>query len=465
MLVDKVFHCIDENVDTFVDQLKDFVRIPSISAGASEDTSGFLARAADFLEDNLQHLGFDVQKVQVAEDSNPLIVARNAGASPQRPTLLIYGHYDVQGVDNPRTAWDCDPFAALEQDGYLIGRGASDNKGPTFAHIKAVESILNSGFELPLNIVFLIEGEEECGSQALGRFISAGGLEPFEPILCTAISDTSMFGPERPSLTVGLRGIVSIEVSIYGPRQDVHSGLYGGITCNPNHLLVQSLSALEDTRGRIAIPGFYDDVEKLSSREQTILGALEEDESIYREALGVPFLNGEPDFSILERLWTRPTLDINYLNGGSPRTVIPAKATAVLSCRLVPRQDPSRIEASIRELIRSHLPEGIQVEFGPSHKSPPYLLDLDHPLIEPALKAIRHGFEIEPVLTREGGSIPIVTEIEAHSSAPVLLLGMGQRTDNWHGPNERFCLRDFHRGIRTSASLIYELSQLRDCCC
>ena len=460
MSVDKVFHIIDENVDAYVDQLKDFVRIPSISAGAGEDTSGYLAQAADFLEENLQHLGFEVNKIQVAADSNPLIVARNAELRPNRPTLLIYGHYDVQGVDNPRTAWDCDPFAALEKDGYLIGRGASDNKGPTFAHIKAVESILNSGFELPLNIIFLVEGEEECGSRALGRFVSDGGLEPFKPILCTAISDTSMYGPERPSLTVGLRGIVSVEVSICGPRQDVHSGLYGGITCNPNNLLIQSLSALEDPQGRIAIPGFYDDVESLSSREKSILGSLEADENLYREALGVPILKGEPGFSILERLWTRPTLDINYLSGGSPRTVIPARATAVLSCRLVPRQDPARIETAIRELIRSRVPEGIQVEFGPSHKSPPYLLDLDHPLIEPALKAIRSGFEIEPVLTREGGSIPIVTEIEAHSRAPVLLLGMGQSTDNWHGPNERFCLRDFHRGIRTSASLMYELSQL-----
>ena len=323
-----------------------------------------------------------------------------------------------------------------------------------------MESILNSGFELPLNVIFLVEGEEECGSRALGRYISAGGLEPFKPILCTAISDTSMYGPERPSLTVGLRGIVSVEVSIYGPRQDVHSGLYGGIACNPNNLLVQSLSALEDPQGRIAIPGFYDDVENLSSREKSILDTLEADENFYRGALGVPILKGEPGFSILERLWTRPTLDINYLSGGSPRTVIPAKATAVLSCRLVPSQDPSRIETTIKELIRSRGPEGIQVEFGPSHKSPPYLLDLDHPLIEPALKAIRNGFEIEPVLTREGGSIPIVTEIEAHSRAPVLLLGMGQTTDNWHGPNERFCLRDFHRGIRTSASLMYELSHL-----
>ena len=460
MSVDKVFRYIDEHVDTYVDQLKDFVRIPSISAGAVEDTSGFLVEAGDFLVENLQHLGFVVQKIQVTADTNPLVVARNADFSPRRPTVLIYGHYDVQGIDNPRTAWDCDPFAALEKDGHLIGRGASDNKGPTFAHIKAVESILKSGAELPLNIIFLVEGEEECGSRALGRYIAAGGLEPFKPILCTAISDTSMYGPERPSLTVGLRGIVSLEVSVYGPRQDVHSGLYGGITYNPNNLLVQSLSSLEDIHGRITIPGFYDDVEELSSREMSILNALEANENSYCQALGVPTLNGEPGFSVLERVWTRPTLDINYLNGGSPRTVIPAKATAVLSCRLVPHQDPSRIEATIEELIRSHAPSGVRVEFGPSHKSPPYILDLDHPLIAPALKAISSGFELEPVLTREGGSIPIVTEIEAHTGAPILLIGLGQTTDNWHGPNERFCLRDFHRGIRTSASLIYELSHL-----
>ncbi len=460
MSVDKVFRYIDNHVDTYVDQLKDFVRIPSISAGSFEDTSGFLVQAGNFLVENLRQLGFVAQKVQVTEVTNPLVVARNTDFSPKRPTLLIYGHYDVQGVDNPRAAWDCDPFAALEEKGYLIGRGASDNKGPTFSHIKAVDAILNSGAELPLNIIFLIEGEEEYGSLALARYIAAGGLEPFKPILCTAISDTSMYGPERPSLSVGLRGIVSVEVSVYGPNQDVHSGLYGGITYNPNNLLLQSLSALEDIHGRITIPGFYDDVEELSGREKDILNILEAGEEFYCQALGVPTLKDDPGFSVLERIWTRPTLDINYLNGGSPRTVIPNMATAVLSCRLVPHQNPSRIETSIRDLIRSHVPEGVRVEFGASHKSPPYLLDLDHPLIKPALKAIHKGFEIKPVLTREGGSIPIVTEIEAHSGAPVLLLGLGQATDNWHGPNERFCLRDFHRGIRTSAALIYELAHL-----
>ena len=459
MSVDKVFRYIDDHVDTYVDQLKDFVRIPSISAGAFEDTSGFLVQAGNFLVENLRHLGFVTQKIQVIEDTNPLVIARNADFSPKRPTLLIYGHYDVQGV-NPREAWDCDPFAALEKNGYLIGRGASDNKGPTFAHIKAVEAILNSVTELPLNIIFLIEGEEECGSPALARYIAAGGLEPFKPILCTAISDTSMYGPERPSLTIGLRGIVSVEVSVYGPSQDVHSGLYGGITYNPNNLLLQSLSVLEDINGRITIPGFYDDVKELSTREKTILNTLEADENFYCQALGVPALKDEPGFSVLERIWTRPSLDINYLNGGSPRTVIPNRATAVLSCRLVPQQNPSRIETSIRGLIRSHVPEGVRVEFGASHKSPPYLLDPDHHLIKPALKAIYKGFEIKPVLTREGGSIPIVTEIEDYSGSPVLLIGLGQTTDNWHGPNERFCLQDFHRGIRTSAALIYELAHL-----
>lgn len=451
---------IDEQRQTHIDQLKDFVRIPSISAGAEGETDRDLVRAADFLVDQFDQLGFGVEKVQVNADTNPLVLARSPDFSPQRPTVLVYGHYDVQGVDNPRSAWDVDPFAAEERDGFLVARGASDNKGPSFAHLKAAEAILAVGDQLPVNLVFLIEGEEECGSRAIGQFVAEGGLDEFAPLRCTVISDTSMFGPDRPSLTLGLRGIVYTEVEVFGPKQDVHSGLFGGIVKNPNQLLVDALAGLVDAEGRIAIAGFYEGIEPLSAREKSLYAALEVDEEAYCRELGVAALAGEREYSLLERRWTRPTLDINFLSGGSPRTVIPALAKAAVSCRLVPGQDPQRVQAALEGHIRDRLPRDIRVEFKNQHVSPAYYLDLDHPLVEPTLKAIRTGFELDPVLTREGGSIPIVVDIAARTQAPVLLVGLGQITDNWHGPNERFSLRDFHRGTRTSAALLHELGQV-----
>ncbi len=457
--LDPVLRHIDAHLRAYIDQLREWVRIPSISAGAQEDTSGAIALASDFLMEEFGRLGLQAEKVQISADTNPLVVARSPSFSPGRPTVLIYGHYDVQGVDNPRSAWSFDPFAALERDGYLLGRGASDNKGPCFAHLKAVDALRQAGGELPVNLVFLIEGEEECGSRALSQFIARGGLESFGPIRCVLISDTSMYGPERPSLTLGLRGILFFQVTVHGPRQDVHSGLFGGILHNPNQLLVRALAALHQEDGRAAVPGFYDQVRPLSRREKALYDALEVDESAYCANLGVSRLIGEAGYSILERRWTRPTLEINFLSGGSPRTVIPARASAVISCRLVPDQDPARLEEALRDFIRDRLPEGTRVEFGNPHASPAYHLDPDHPLVPLALRAIRTGFGIEPVLTREGGSIPIVTDLYRRTGAPVLLVGLGQITDNWHGPDERFCLRDFHRGIRTSAALLCQLAQ------
>lgn len=450
---------IDAQRCAYTEELKEWVRIPSISAGAQEDSTGALARAADFAVAQCEGLGLRAEKVQVSPDTNPLVVARTPSFSPGRPTVLVYGHYDVQGVGNPRSAWTCDPFGAEEKEGYLLGRGSSDNKGPCFAHLKAVQALRAAGGEMPVNLVFLIEGEEECGSRALSQFITGGGLEDFGPIRGVVISDTSMYGPDRPSLTLGLRGILFFQLTVHGPKQDVHSGLFGGIIHNPNQLLVRALATLHDAEGRVLVPGFYDQVLPLSRREKTIYDALEVDEAAYCRNLGVKQLIGEPGYSVLERRWTRPTLEINHLSGGSPRTVIPARATAVISCRLVPDQDPERIEAALQQYLRAQLPAGTEVDFGNAHCSPAYHLDPDHPLVPRALQAIRTGFGLEPLLTREGGSIPIVTQLHQHTGVPVLLIGLGQITDNWHGPDEHFSLRDFHRGMRTSAALLCALGE------
>ncbi len=451
--------CIDEQQRAYIEQLKSFIRIPSVSTGADGDTGDSLVQAADFLVGQFNQMGFEVEKIQVRAATNPLVVARSPAFAPHQPTVLIYGHYDVQGVDNPRSAWKVAPFAAEEQDGFLIARGASDNKGPCLAHLKAAEVVFAKGNQLPFNLVFLIEGEEECGSTALRQFVAEGGLDEFAPVLCTVISDTSMYGPDQPSLTLGLRGIVYTEVEVFGPTQDVHSGLFGGIVHNPNQLLVNALAGLIDAEGRIAVPGFYEEVQPLSAREKSLYAALAVDEEAYCRTLGVKSLVGEREYPILERRWTRPTLDINLLSGGSPRTVIPAVARAAISCRLVPNQDPGHIQAALEEHIRARVPAGTRVEFKNQHCSPAYYLDLEHPLVEPALEAMRQGFGVEPVFTREGGSIPIVVDFAAATGAPVLLIGLGQITDNWHGPNERFSMRDFHRGIRTSAALLCELAR------
>ncbi len=451
---------IDDRVDECIDQLADFVRIPSISAGSDGASERAIQQAADFLVGQFARMDFAAEKVQVSANTNPLVIARSPGFSGDRPTVMVYGHYDVQGVDNPRTAWTVDPFAAERRDGYMIARGASDNKGPTFAHIKAAETILQTGAELPVDLLFVIEGEEECGSGALESFVRAGGLEEYAPFLCTVISDTSMYGPDRPSLTLGLRGITYFELSVFGPKQDVHSGLFGGIVHNPNAVLVQALAGLYDGEGRIDVPGFYEGVEALSAREKQLYEALDANEEDYARTLGVPALRREEGYSLLEQRWTRPTLEINHLSGGSPRTVIPAMARAAISARLVPGQDPAHIEALLQARIRARVPQGARVEFDHAHSSPAYYLDIDHPLVAPTLRAIGQGFGCQPLITREGGSIPIVVDIAAHTGAPVLLVGLGQITDNWHGPDERFSLRDFHRGMRTSAVLLHELGEV-----
>ncbi|MEW6750054.1 MAG: M20/M25/M40 family metallo-hydrolase [Candidatus Latescibacterota bacterium] len=458
MSLSAVLAQVDAGLPRYITALKELVRIPSVSTGGDPAATPHLRRAAGFLADWLRRLGLCSECLQVAPDASPVVLARPDPLVAGRPTVLIYGHYDVQGVDNPRSAWRYDPFAAVEEDGYLVGRGASDNKGQILAHVGALDACRAAGVELPVNPVYLVEGEEECGSGALSRFVAGGGLDAFAPLLCTVISDSSMYAPEQPSLTLGLRGIAYLEVTVRGPRQDVHSGLFGGIAPNPALALARGLAALVDAEGRVRVPGFYDEIREPAAAERRAYASLPVDEAGLRLAIGAPSLVGEPDRTLLERVWTRPTLDVHYLSAGSRRTVIPAQAVAALSCRLVPEQDPQRILAALQQHLRAHLTDAVEVEFGAAHTACPYGLAMDHPLVAPVLRALRIGFGIEPVLGREGGSIPVAVEIAARTGAPVLLVGFGQRTDNWHGPDERFSLRDYHRGVRTAAALLYELS-------
>ena len=463
MHVDPVLSHIDRNIEHYVEELVDLVRIPSISAGADDPRAAATAiqQAASFLVNRLSGLGLDAYTVQVGTSTHPLVLAHPPVLDPDRPAVVIYGHYDVQGVDNPRSAWSYDPFGGERRDGFLLGRGASDDKGQLMTHICAWEALGAQGVKPLLNPIFLIEGEEERGSQACAQFVATGGLDRFGPILCSVVSDSSMFGPDRPALTVGLRGIAFTELTLTGPRQDLHSGVFGGVVPNPNNVLVHALDELTDREGRITVPGFYEGIRPLEARERERYAELTVDEEAFRRDAGITELMREPGFSLLEQCWTRPTLDIHFLAGGSPRTVIPARTRAALSCRLVPDQNPQAILTAIQDQLRTHVPPGYHLEFERTDTCPAYHLDFDHALIPPALDALRSGFGSEPVLIREGGSIPIVLDLAAATEAPVLLLGFGQRTDNWHGPDERFSLRDFHRGIRTAAALMVELSSRR----
>ncbi len=461
MDLDRALEYIDASLPACVRALQEFVRIPSISAGAHDlpAAAAGIRQAAAFLVDRLGRAGLNARQVQLGPQLNPVVIAAKDAPDPDRPTVLYYGHYDVQGVDNPLSAWSYEPFCGDCRDGYVLGRGASDDKGQLLAHVHAWSAVAAAGGKPPINPVFLFEGEEECGSEAIRQLVAAGELSRYGPFLCVVVSDSSMLGPDRPSLTLGLRGILFTELTVSGPRQDLHSGLAGGLVPNPNNVLVRALATLADERGRVLLPGFYDDIAPLGQDERAAYAGLPQDDEEFRRSLGAPWLQREPGCTLLEQRWVRPSFDIHHLAGGSPRTVIPARASAALSFRLVPNQDPEAVRAALETRLGQCLPPGYALTLGRTHACRPYHLPIDHPLVGLALQALRTGFGVEPGLSREGGSIPIVLDLASATAAPVLLLGFGQVTDNWHGPDEHLCVRDFHRGIRASAALMERLGR------
>jgi succinyl-diaminopimelate desuccinylase len=377
------------------------------------------------------------------------------------PTALVYGHYDVQPPD-PLGEWISGPFEPTRRDGNLYARGATDDKGQMFTHVKAAEAWVRAGGGSPINLKFLIEGEEEVGSANLERFLR----ERKQDLACdvVVVSDSSQFGPGRPAITYGLRGIQYFELRITGPAQDLHSGVFGGAVQNPAVALVRMLSSLLSPDGRIQVPGFYDDVTPLEDRERAQFAALGFDEAAFREKLRVPALHGETGYSTLERRWARPTCDIHGLTSGyqgeGAKTVLPARASGKFSFRLVPKQDPHRIAAATRAFLEKQLPPGVTMELVDFHGAPAAAVSLDSPFMAAAARAIEHGFGRAPVFIREGGSIPVVGSFRDVLGVDTLLLGWGLDDDNTHSPNEKFHLADFHRGIRASARLWGELAGL-----
>jgi acetylornithine deacetylase/succinyl-diaminopimelate desuccinylase-like protein len=438
----------------FEDDLAELLRIPSVSADSRR--SGDVARAADWIVKTLGQLGLTVERIETA--GHPLVYAESAPVAGA-PVALVYGHYDVQPPE-PLDQWISPPFEPTVRDGNLYARGATDDKGQMLTHVKSVEAWLKAVGRLPLQVKFLIEGEEEVGSEHVEPFVAAN----HERLACdcVVISDTCQFGRDMPAITYGLRGIAYYELRLRGPRQDLHSGTFGGAVTNPAGALVEMLAALKDENGRVLLPGFYDDVLPISDTERQQFAALPFSDAEFMKQLGVSGMCGEAGYTTLERRWARPTCDINGLTSGyqgeGAKTVLPAGASAKVSFRLVPNQDPKKISAALQKFFESRLPPGIEMELVDYHGAPGVVVPLDSPYMRAAAAAIEAGFGRPPVLIREGGSIPIVTTFARELGADVLLLGWGQVDDNTHSPNEKFSLADFHRGIRSSACLWEELA-------
>jgi succinyl-diaminopimelate desuccinylase len=447
---------LDSHRDEFDHDLMELLRIPSVSADSQ--FAGDVQRAAAWLAGRFQELGLHSELIRT--DGHPLVYAESPPVAG-RPIALVYGHYDVQPPD-PLGEWISPPFEPTVRDGNVYARGATDDKGQMLTHFEGVRAWMGAEGKLPLQVKFLIEGEEEVGSEHLAKYIAANRDKL--RCDCVVISDTSQFARGVPAITYGLRGIAYFELRLVGPKQDLHSGVFGGGITNPANTLARMLSELIDENGHIQVPGFYDDVAPITERERTQFRSLPFSEQQFREQHGVAGVSGETGYSTLERRWARPSFDINGLTSGyqgeGAKTVLPARATAKFSFRLVPNQDPQKISAALHDFLASHVPPGIKMELIDFHGGPGVVMSLDSPYLEAAATAIEHGFGRRPVFIREGGSIPIVTTFASELQAVVLLLGWGQNDDNLHSPNEKFALADFHRGIRASAHLWQELSTM-----
>lgn len=431
-------------------ELVDFVRLPSVSAKSEHRED--IQRTAEWLVERLLEAGMQTAEI-LPTGGHPIVVSEWRSA-PGAPTLLVYGHYDVQPPE-PLEEWDSPPFEPEVRDGRLYGRGAVDDKGQLYLYVKAVEAHIATNGALPVNLVFLIEGEEEVGSVHLEDFL----VENRERLACDAvlISDTGMFAPGLPSITTGLRGLAYLEVYVRGPETDLHSGTYGGAVVNPANALARIIAQLHDDRGRVTVPGFYDDVVESTDADRGRIAALPFEEEGLRAEVGAPALDGERGYSTLERLWTRPTLDVNGLlsgyTGEGAKTVLPATAMAKISMRLVPEQSHRDIAAKFTRHVRSLAPRGVTVDVVELHGGEPWHADPKHPIFECAAAALQDAFGREPVFIREGGSIPIVRAFEQTLDAPVVLIGFALPGSKTHAPNEWFSLENFSRGTEALARL------------
>ncbi len=446
-----------DNAQRYEEELKTILRIPSISTDKAHVPD--MMRCAEALVNYLKKAGM-VRAEIMPTGGHPAVYAESEQKS-DRPTILIYGHYDVQPED-PLNEWDSAPFEPEIRDGKIYARGTSDDKGQFFVHVKAVEAFHALGKELPMNVKFILEGEEEIGSPSLEPWIAAHADLLKADVM--AISDSTLYAPGIPALLNGLRGLTYIEVEFKGGDTDMHSGMFGGAVPNPAIELCKVIAKLIDDKGHITVPHFYDKVRPLTQAERDEWAKLPFDEEEFRASVGAPALCGEEGYTTIERRWGRPTLDVNGMwsgfTGDGAKTVLPARATAKISCRLVPDQDCNEIAELLKAEILRLAPPTIEAKVKFHHGGPAWMTDANSPVLEAARVAFRKAWNAEPVLMREGGSIPIVSAFSNVLKLPVVLMGVGLDDENIHAPNEHLSLANFHAGIAGSAYLMEELAKL-----
>ncbi|HMD33938.1 MAG TPA: dipeptidase [Vicinamibacterales bacterium] len=454
--MDNVIDFVNVNRDRYLEELKAFLAIPSVSALPAHAAD--VKRCAEWTADEMRRIG--LQNVRLIDTpGNPVVYGDWLGA-PGKPTILFYGHYDVQPVD-PLNLWESPPFEATVRDGEIYARGSADDKGQVFMHFKAVEAHLKQNGKLPVNIKFIIEGEEEVGSAHLDDFVRSHKTDLAADVV--VISDSGMFGRGVPSICYGLRGLVYFQIDLRGSSTDLHSGSFGGAVVNPAMALAQMLAQMKDRGGRIRIPGFYDDVVELKEEERQAWATLPYNEKKYRADFGIPKLFGESGYTTLERTWARPTFEINGLlsgfTGEGAKTVLPAVAMAKVSMRLVPNQQPDKIATLFEAHIKDVAPKSVELKITRMHGGKPWMASYDNPFIQAAGRAIEKGFGRKPVFTREGGSIPVVSTFQEELGLPSVLFGVGLPDENAHAPNEKLDVSNFHNGIIASAVLYDEIAR------
>ena len=443
---------IESRRDTNLNELKEFLRIPSVSTKSEHKPD--IERASQWVAEKLRGAG--IEKVEIVPTKmHPLVYGESLDA-PGKPTILFYGHYDVQPAE-PLDLWTSPAFEPTVRDGKLYGRGTADDKGQVHIHLKALEALRTASGKLPLNVKVMIEGEEEVGSANLWDFVNSNRQKLAADAL--VVSDTSMLGPGVPSITYGLRGLNYYQIELTGPAQDLHSGVFGGAVPNPITILAETIAKLHDKNFHITVPGFYDGVAVLSKQERKALNSLPWKEREFRKTVGAPALCGEKGYTIVEQLWTRPTLEVNGIWGGytdeGAKTVIPSKAYAKISTRLVPKQDPAKIAKQVEKYIRKLLPKTVTCKFDVLSQGKPWVASYSHPIFQKAIHALEAGFGKKAVFIREGGSIPFVTQMHDMFKVPCVLMGFGLPDENAHAPDEHIALENYFGGIK-SVALFYE---------
>jgi acetylornithine deacetylase/succinyl-diaminopimelate desuccinylase-like protein len=455
--MDNVIDFINVNRDRYLEELKALLAIPSISA--LPEHAADVTRCAEWCADEMRRISLENVKL-IATPGNPVVYGDWLHAEGA-PTILFYGHYDVQPVD-PLNLWTSPPFEATVRDGEIYARGSADDKGQVFMHLKAVEAHLKQNGKLPVNIKFILEGEEEVGSAHLDDFIRQHKDDLSADVV--VISDSAMFGRGVPSMCYGLRGLVYFQIDLRGSSTDLHSGSFGGAVANPGMVLAQVLAQMKDRGGRIKIAGFYDDVVALQEEERQAWATLPYNEKQYKKDFGIPKLFGETGYTTLERTWARPTFEVNGLlsgfTGEGAKTVLPALAMAKVSMRLVPNQDPDKIAALFEDYVRKITPKTVELKVTRMHGGKPWMTAYDNPFVQAAGRAIERGFGRKPVFTREGGSIPVVSTFQEELGLPSVLFGVGLPDENAHAPNEKLDVGNFHNGIIASAILYEEIASI-----